>query len=109
MKRTNCGEDNNREPEGSGLDLHLQSDECENEPSKKLKTMAETTTATVKNENVLQSQDITEPCDNVVAQRHVTGHSEEQESHVKDGEIIVVLFLQNNISTRVPTRNYHGL
>lgn len=101
MKRIHCGEDNNREPDGSMLDLHFQSDECENEPFRKQKTMADTT-VTVKNESSLQIQEITEPCDNVLAQRYVKDHSEEPESHIKDGKIIV-LFLQNNICTEVTT------
>lgn len=85
MKRTYCGEDNSPEPDGSMLDLHFQSDECENEPSKKLKTMDDTTTAIVKDESLLQIQEIIEPCDNVIAQRYATDCSGETESHIKDG------------------------
>jgi len=94
MKRTYCGEDNNPEADSSMLDLHFQSDECESEPSKKLKTMADTTTAIFKNESLLQIQEITEPCDNDIAQRHVTDYSEEPESHIKDGKIILFFFYQ---------------
>jgi len=94
MKRTYCGEDNNLEPDGSMLSLHFQPDECDSEPSKKLKTMADTTTATVKNESLIQIQEITEPCDNVITQRNATDYSEEPESHIKDGKIILFYFYQ---------------
>lgn len=90
MKRTYCGEDNDREPDDSLLDSHSQSDEYENELSKKLKIIGDTSTM-VKNESLLQSQEITEPCDNVnaVAQQCMTDCSEVPESPTKDGKIIV--------------------
>lgn len=85
MKRTYCGEDNDREPDDSLLDSHSQSDEYENELSKKLKIIGDTSTM-VKNESLLQSQEITEPCDNVnaVAQQCMTDCSEVPESPTKD-------------------------
>lgn len=108
MKRTYCGEDNSPEPDGSMLDLHFQSDECENEPSKKLKTMDDTTTAIVKDESLLQIQEIIEPCDNVIAQRYVTDCSEETESHIKDGKIILFYFYKIILALKY-LQNYHGL
>jgi len=105
MKRTYCGEDNGREPDDSLLDSPSQSEECENESSKKLKTIADTTVM-VENESLLQSQEITELCDNVISQQCVTDCSEVPESHTKDGKI-VVLFLQNNTSMEV--QNFHRL
>lgn len=98
MKRTYCGEDNDRESDSSLLDLHFQPDECENESSKNLKTMTDTT-AIVKNENLLPSQEITETCDNVITHQYVTDYSEVPESHIKGGKIII-LFLQNNMEVQ---------
>jgi len=99
MKRTYCGEDNNQKPDNSLLDLHFQSDKCETESPKKLKTMTDTT-AIVKNVNVLPIHEITEPCDNVIAQQYITDYSEVPGLHIKNGKIIV-LFYQNNIYIKV--------
>jgi len=91
MKKTYCDEDNDREPDNSLLDLHFQSDECENKSSKKLKTMTDTT-AIVKNENSLPIHEITELCDNVIAHQQVTDHnSEVLGSQINDGKIIVFI------------------
>lgn len=100
MKRKYCGEDNDREPDNSLLDLHLQS----NESSKKLKTM---TDATVKNENSLPIHEITEPCDNVIVHQQVTDYNSEIPGpQINDGKIIV-LFYQNNV--RMEVQNYRRL
>ncbi|XP_060844094.1 protein virilizer homolog isoform X2 [Rhopalosiphum padi] len=78
MKRTHCDENNDKELDDSLLDLHFQSDECENESSKKPKTVVKTTVM-AKDESLFQSQKITESCDDLV-----TDYSDVSETHIKD-------------------------
>lgn len=84
MKRTHCDEDNYQERKDSLLDLHLQSDECENELSKTSKIVVKTT-AMPENESLFQSNEITESSDNIIVQNVVTNYSDVSQSHIIDG------------------------
>lgn len=95
MKRTHCDEDNDQERKDSLLDLHLQSDECENELSKKPKTVVKTT-AMAEYESLFQSNEMTESSDNIIVQNVVTNNSDVSESHIIDGGELIVLFLLYN-------------
>lgn len=91
MKRTLCDEDNDQERKDSLLDLHHQSDECENELSKKPKIVLKTT-AMAEYENLFQSNEITESSDNIIAQNVVTNYSDVLESHIIDGGELILFY-----------------
>jgi len=92
MKRIYCDEDNDQERKDSLLDLHLQSDECENELSKKPKIVVKTTAMT-EYKSLFQSNEITESSDNIIAQNIVTDYSDVSESHILDSGELILLFL----------------
>lgn len=90
MKRTHGSDDND-----PLLDLHLQTDECDNELSKKPKTKVVETTAAAEDEDLFQRQEITETSDNVIAQPLETDSNDVSKSHNENGNINCFSFTYN--------------